>query len=124
MFPNNNLWYYDEIFYKGQKNMRHGMILLAISLTLTLTHCASYDFSRRYVQQGNLLPQEKINRLHVGMSKQDTAILMGTSLLSPLFATNRWDYAYTSRHGSNNLQTRHLTVYFSGNKISAIEHHP
>lgn len=104
--------------------MRHGMILLAIALTLTLTNCASYDFSRRYVQQGNLLPQEKINRLHVGMSKQDAAILMGTSLLSPLFTTNRWDYAYTWRRGSSTPQIRNLTLYFSGNKITAIEHHP
>lgn len=58
------------------------------------------------------------------MSKQDTAILMGTSLLSPLFNTNRWDYAYTSWRGSGTPQIRNLTLYFSGNKLSAIEHHP
>jgi outer membrane protein assembly factor BamE len=117
-------WYYGEIFQSGQKIMRTGTFLLAIALTLTLTHCASYDFSRRFVQQGNLLPQSKIARLKIGMSKQDAAILMGTSLLSPTFNNNRWDYAYTWRKGSNNPQIRNLSLYFANNRLARIEHKP
>ncbi|KTD27023.1 tmRNA-binding small protein A [Legionella maceachernii] len=104
--------------------MRIVTILGAISLALTLTHCASYDFSRRIVEQGNLLPQSKIERLKTGMSKNDVAILMGTSLLSPTFNTDRWDYAYTFRKGNGSLMVHNLSLYFSHNTLVRIEHKP
>lgn len=90
-------------------------------IMLSLTHCASYDFSRRIVQQGNLLPDKKIKRLKPGMSKEEVAIIMGTSLLSPTFNNNRWDYAYTWRKGSHSDQVRHLSVYFSNNHVTRIQ---
>ena len=104
--------------------MRIRTIIISASLALSLTNCMSYDFSRRVVQQGNLLSPEKINRLHLGMSKNDTAILMGTRLISPTFNDNRWDYAYTWRKGSGATAIRHLTLYFTQEKLARIEHQP
>ena len=100
------------------------MILMGLAVLLSLTNCSSYDFARRAVQQGNLLPQEKIDHLKLGMSKEDAAILMGTSLLSPTFNNNRWDYAFTSRKGNGPLEVRHLSLYFSGERLSRVEHKP
>ena len=99
-------------------------ILIAISLTLSLTNCMSYDIARRVVQQGNLLPQEKLSRLNIGMSKDDAAILMGTSLLSPTFNNDRWDYAYTWRKGSGPTAIRNVSLYFSQDKLVRIERKP
>lgn len=104
-----------------KKTMRFQNLLLISSCLFGLTQCLSYDFSHRVVQQGNLLPAHKIQRLHVGMSKEDAAILMGTSLLSPLFNNNRWDYVYTWRRGSGAQDVHHLTLYFSHNQLSRIE---
>lgn len=104
--------------------MRVVNVLISILLTLSLTHCASYDFSRRVVEQGNLLPQSKIQRLKIGMSKSDVAILMGTSLLSPSFNNERWDYAYTIKTGNGPLLIRNLSLYFSHGRLSQIEHRP
>lgn len=96
-------------------------LFLRVILVLSLTSCASYDFSRRIIQQGNLLSPNVVNRLHIGMSKQDTAILLGTSLLSPTFYNDRWDYAYTRRKGSSSNTVRHLSLYFSNDKLVRIE---
>ncbi|MFC3908644.1 outer membrane protein assembly factor BamE [Legionella dresdenensis] len=104
--------------------MRRGTSFFVIALILMLNGCASYDFSRRVVQQGNLLPETRISRLHVGMSKEDAAILMGTSLLSPTFNDNRWDYAYTWRKGSGSNKIKNLTLFFSNNRLVKIEHNP
>lgn len=90
-------------------------------LVLSLTSCSSYDFSRHVVQQGNLLSPKTVNRLSLGMSKQDVAILMGTSLLSPTFNNNRWDYAYTWRKGSTSNAVRHVSLYFAGDRLTRIE---
>lgn len=91
---------------------------------LLITGCQSYDFARRVVQQGNLLPQEKIDRLKVGMHKNDVAILMGTSLLSPLFNEQRWDYVYRWQRGQGPLIKRHVSIYFVNDEVSRIEYHP
>ena len=104
--------------------MRIILFLISSLLTLTLTQCASYDFSRRIYEQGNLIPISKIERLKVGMSKDDVAILMGTSLISPLFNNDRWDYAYTWRRGSDGMEIRHAVLYFSRGSLSRIEHKP
>ena len=96
-------------------------ILISLLLTISLTHCASYDFSRRVVQQGNLLPKAKIERLKIGMSKEDVGILMGSSLLNPPFADNRWDYAFTWRRGLRTTTIRHLTLYFKNDRLIRID---
>ena len=115
--------YYGKIFNRRQ-SMRILTFFISILLTFSLTQCVSYDFSRRVVQQGNLLPQAKIERLKMGMSKEDVAILMGTSLLSPVFVTNRWDYAYTWKRGNGPMEIRHVSLYFSGNSLAGIECRP
>jgi outer membrane protein assembly factor BamE len=109
-----------EFFIVGKK-MRIRIFLLCILFTLTLTQCTSYDFARRVAQQGNLLPGALIDRLKVGMSKNDVAILMGTSLLSPTFNNNRWDYAYTWRRGHGPLTVTRVSLYFSNEQLIRIE---
>ncbi|QDP71722.1 outer membrane protein assembly factor BamE [Legionella israelensis] len=112
-----------EFLYAGKK-MRIRFLFIVFFLILGLSHCASYDFSRRTVQQGNLLPQSKIDRLKIGMSKNSVAILMGTSLLSPVFNNNRWDYAYSIRKGSSKTLVRNLRLYFKNDTLVKIEHYP
>ena len=101
--------------------MRIIIFLLGILFTFTLTQCASFDLSRRVAQQGNLLPKNKIDRLKPGMSKNDVAILMGTSLLSPTFNENRWDYAYTWRRGHGNIEMITVSLYFSKDRLTHVE---
>lgn len=101
--------------------MQMKTILILISIVLSFTHCTTYDFSKTKVQQGNILSPARIAHLKLGMSKSDVAILMGTSLTSPLFREDRWDYAYTWRRGSGDNIVRHLTLYFSGDHLIKIE---
>lgn len=104
--------------------MRLIILLLCFIVTLPLTQCSSFDLSRRIAQQGNLLPQSKLDRLKIGMSKNDAAILMGTSLLSPLFNNDRWDYAYTWRKGRGPVEMRHVSLYFKHDSLIRVEHRP
>jgi outer membrane protein assembly factor BamE len=96
-------------------------LFIVLFLMLSLTHCASYDYSKRIVQQGNLLPEKKIKQLKIGMTKEAVAVLMGTSLLSPTFNNNRWDYVYTWRKGSASDTVRHVNIYFKNNRVTRID---
>lgn len=104
--------------------MRIRTILISVSLALSLTNCMSYDFARRVVQQGNLLPPEKLSRLNIGMTKNDAAILMGTSLMSPTFNNDRWDYAYTWRRGNGPTIVQNVSLYFKHERLARIERKP
>ena len=107
-------------FFQAGKKMQIRNVLIIILCTFMVGACSSFDFERRVVQQGNLIPESKINRLKVGMSKQDVAILMGTSLLSPVFNKDRWDYAFTWRKGNGPNQTRNAQLYFKNGRLSRI----
>ena len=98
----------------------HTKVMLFLLITASLGACVSYDFSQRTVHQGNLLSQSNIAKLHVGMSKTDVAILMGTSLLSQSFNPNRWDYIYDIRRGGNSMHMQRLSLYFRHNVITRI----
>lgn len=111
-------------FFTLGKKMRILTILISIILSFTLTQCTSYDFARRIRQQGNLIPQSKIERLKIGMSKNDVAILMGNSLMSPTLNNERWDYAYTWRRGNGHMEIRNVVLYFSRDSLARIEHKP
>lgn len=108
-------------FFSLGKTMRIFPFFLSALLLVSLSQCVSYDFSRRIVQQGNLFPASKINRLKIGMRKSDAAILMGTSLISPLFNQDRWDYAYTWRKGSGPLEIHRVSLYFVHGLLAKIE---
>jgi outer membrane protein assembly factor BamE len=112
-----------EFFIVGKK-MRITALLLSILLSTALTQCASFDFARRVTQQGNLIPKTLVDRLKIGMSKNDVAILMGTSLLSPTFNNDRWDYAYTWRRGHGAMLKKTVSLYFSNETLTRIEHNP
>ncbi len=101
--------------------MRQALFLPTTLCFFLLANCANYDFSNRTVQQGNILSPNVVERLHVGMTKEDVAILLGTSLISPTFNNNRWDYAYTKRKGSTSNTVRHISLYFEDNRLKRME---
>lgn len=106
--------------YKGKIWML-SLYFLFIPTLLSLNACTLYDFSKQYVQQGNFISSRKIERLKLGMSKEEVAVLMGTSLLSPLFNNERWDYAYTMNHRGQVVMIRHVSLYFKGDRLVRIE---
>ncbi len=98
--------------------------LLGLMVAMFMTSCASYDFSRRIVKQGNLLPQNNISRLKISMSKENAGILMGTSLINPMFNNDRWDYAYTVRKGNGMMSVKNISLYFVNDRLVNIQQNP
>ena len=98
------------------------IILINILIIISCTHCASYDFSNREIQQGNLLSHSKIERIKIGMTKDEVAIVMGSSLLSPVYDLNHWDYAYSFRRGSGANKIKHFVIYFKNDRVVSFEH--
>ena len=73
------------------------------------------------VQQGNVIDQEMVNRLEIGMEESKVRFILGTPLLADPFNRNRWDYIYTLRPGSGPTVRRHLLLYFTDGRLARIE---
>ncbi len=76
------------------------------------------------VQQGNLLDEEQIEQLEVGMTRKQVRFLLGTPMVADPFHAERWDYVYYLALGRKEpIMSHMLTVYFEGDLVSRIERH-
>lgn len=75
---------------------------------------------RPEIQQGNIVTQEQVNQLKPGMSKRQVRFLLGSPMLTDVFHNDRWDYAYTFGKGSKPTESKRVTVYFEGDRLTRI----
>lgn len=72
------------------------------------------------VQQGNIITEEMVDSLELGMTKRQVEFVLGTPLLTDFFHSNRWDYTYTIKRGHKEMEQRDLTLYFQDDALSRI----
>ncbi|KAA6186376.1 outer membrane protein assembly factor BamE [Thiohalocapsa marina] len=73
------------------------------------------------VQQGNILTEDMVDQVQLGMSRSQVRYLLGTPMLADMFHTDRWDYIYTIRRGHEPMQSKRLTLYFDGDTLTKID---
>lgn len=82
------------------------------------------DTFRPYVPevvQGNFVSKEQRQAIAVGMPSAQVRDLLGTPLVTSLFHTDRWDYAFSIRRQGVAQQQFQLTVFFKDDVVSALE---
>ena len=93
-----------------------------ILVLLALAFCLDGCVYRASVSQGNLLKDEDVEQVQVGMTRSQVRFLLGTPMVEDLFNSNRWDYVYYLKIGrSGNVYRRHFVVYFEGDEAVRIE---
>lgn len=93
--------------------MRKLLISITILASLSLTACSIH---RLDVQQGNVIEQEQVDQLEVGITKDQVMFLMGTPLVIDIFRNNRWDYVYLLKT-EDGIEQQRLTVHFEDEKV-------
>ena len=74
------------------------------------------------IQQGNLLEEDSIDQVTVGMSRSAVQFLLGTPMVADAFHQDRWDYAYYLRVGrSRDVVERWLVVTFEDDQVVSLE---
>lgn len=73
------------------------------------------------IQQGNVVTQDVVDKLRVGMSRSQVRFLLGTPLLTDMFHANRWDYTYQLYRNGQELEQKRFTVYFEADQLSRWE---
>jgi outer membrane protein assembly factor BamE len=73
------------------------------------------------INQGNYLSQDMVDKLKVGMTRQQVKLVLGTPLVSSAFRDNRWDYVYEFARQGKVREHRQFTVYFDQDKLARWE---
>ena len=73
------------------------------------------------LSQGNMLEQEDIDQVEVGMTRGQVRFLLGTPMIDDPFHENRWDYVYYLIVGRDKATfKRWISIYFDGDYVSEI----
>ena len=107
--------YYGPNHNSGEVVMQK--IIIYITLALTLAACA-YQIP---IQQGNIVSEEKLAQLQVGMDQRQVVFIMGTPMLQDPFHAERWDYIYRMRPSKGESTAYGATLWFHEGVLQRIE---
>ena len=86
-------------------------------IALLLTNCSIPRIFQVVVNQGNLVDQEMLDKLEIGMTESQVKFVMGTPLISDTFYPNRWDYFTSVTQGEITYTNQKITLFFEDNKL-------
>ncbi len=94
-------------------------LLLCAITALALSACNLVY--KQDVQQGNVLDEDNVAQLELGMTKRQVLVLLGSPSVQSPFHSDRWDYANIFiRRGSEQFK-RVLTLRFEGERLASVE---
>ena len=97
---------------------RKWIAILLLSTALALSSGCVY---RANIAQGNLIEQEDLDQLKVGMTKSQVRFLLGTPMVDDPFHLNRWDYVYYLKLGRKKASfQRWVSVFFENDLVVRI----
>ena len=89
---------------------RKWTLFLALAIALALGSGCVY---RATVAQGNLVKEENLAQLEVGMTRNQVRFLLGTPMIDDPFHRDRWDYVYYLKIGRRDaVAQRWVSVFF------------
>jgi len=93
--------------------------VLLTALALGISGCSIiYKLPTR---QGNVLEQKQLDRLQIGMTKDQVKFLLGTPIATDPFRDERWDYFGYYKSPRGEVSTRTVSLYFDDNKLSRMD---
>ncbi|MEO9275432.1 outer membrane protein assembly factor BamE [Marinomonas sp. 5E14-1] len=98
--------------------------VLILCAALSLSACSLFTPYKVPVTQGNLVTQEQLSQLEVGMSESQVTYLLGNPMIRDTFKPDEWHYMFTVLHPATDTQTsevNNLMLIFSDGVLTQIE---
>lgn len=89
--------------------------ILVLLFIFLLSGCSWVQFPSIHkvsVQQGNIVSQDMVDKLQIGMTKAQVQYILGSPLIVDTFNPSRWDYYYTKVDTNNTKTKRQLILTF------------
>ncbi len=94
--------------------------LLTIAL-LALSLAACGLVYKQDIQQGNVLDEDNVAQLELGMTKRQVTVLLGSPSVHSPFHADRWDYMNTFARRAGTPVKRVLTLRFENDRLASVE---
>ena len=92
-------------------------VILVAALLTVISGCVF----RANISQGNLIEQDDLDQIEVGMTRKQIRFLLGTPMIDDPFHKNRWDYIYYLKVGrKSTVAKRWVSVIFADDKVDEI----
>ena len=85
---------------------------LSIFTCILIISCSNASIYRVTVTQGTVFEREDVERLDIGMSKDQVIFVMGNPSFENFFEENVWNYFYQVKSGDNILEEKRIKVFF------------
>ena len=86
-------------------------------LYITLSSCSSLSPYKVPIIQGNIWEEDDVEKLQVGLTKDQVEFIFGSAVIQDPFRDYRWDYFNSVQIGEDIVQEHKLTIYFDTNGI-------
>jgi outer membrane protein assembly factor BamE len=106
-------------FFSMQFSFRKSLF---VAVALTVLAGSSGCVYRPNISQGNIVEEEDLDQVKVGMTRNQVRFLLGTPMVDDPFHANRWDYVYYVKIGRNDATgKRWVTILFDDDTVSEIQ---
>ena len=96
-------------------------IVLSAFIAFTLSLGACIRPYQQDIQQGNLITNDDMSRIKLGMSQREVEFLLGTPMVADPFHKDRWDYFYSYKNQkTRETEVRQLSVIFNLGELSEL----
>ena len=99
------------MFKKYTKNFSY------LCLVIFFISCSSLTPYKVPVLQGNLFEEKDIDKLSAGLTKEQVQFILGTALIKDPFHSQRWDYYYSVKVGTEILSERKISILYLSRSI-------
>ena len=97
---------------------RKSILLFAL---IAMLAAASGCVYRQTIAQGNLIEQEDLDQVEIGMTRNQIRFLLGTPMIDDPFHRDRWDYVYYLKIGRKDAGfKRWVSIFFVDDRVSEI----
>ena len=102
--------------------MKKLLIIITCLASLTLSGCSKrfHIVHKIDVQQGNVVTQDKVDHLELGMTRNQVQYIMGSPIVVDVFHQDRWDYIYFLKPGYGDIVQERVTLHFEGDSLARV----
>ena len=95
--------------------------ILIIIISLLIYSCSNTNLYRVTITQGTVFAQEDIDKLEIGMTKDQVSFVMGQPSFEKFFEKNVWNYIYKITTGDNvDMEKKVKLIFDEKNLLSEV----
>lgn len=96
-------------------------ILLSAMFLFIASGCSYFKIFHPAVQQGNVLTKKEVNKIKLGMRKNEVEKILGAPVLSNKITSNKLNYVYTFKDYNEPIIEKKLILIFKNDVLIKIE---